>query len=64
MRPFCPTHAERDELQAIATRVAKLTISRTNPHEFFEIKSELPANRAPMTIYDGIVTPVILRNSQ
>jgi hypothetical protein len=36
MRSFYPTHAERDELQAIATRVARLT-----PEKFFEDKSEL-----------------------
>jgi hypothetical protein len=41
MRPFYPTHDERDELQAIAARIARLTVSRTNPHEFFETRSEI-----------------------
>jgi hypothetical protein len=40
-RKFYPTHAERDELQAIATRVARLTVSHKTPERFFEDKSEL-----------------------
>ena len=41
VRPFYPTHAERDELQAIAKRVARLTVSHKAPEKFFEDKSEL-----------------------
>jgi hypothetical protein len=41
MRSFYSTHAERDELQAIATRVARLTVSHRSPEKFFEDKSEL-----------------------
>jgi hypothetical protein len=41
MRKFHPSDAERDELAILAQRVERLTVSRTNPHEFFETKSEL-----------------------
>ena len=34
-------HAEAHELEAIAARLARLSISRTNPHAFFEDRSEL-----------------------
>ena len=40
-RPFYPMPAERDELQAIATRIARLTISHKSPEQFFEDRSEL-----------------------
>jgi hypothetical protein len=40
-RPFYPKPNERDELQAIAARVGRLTISHKSPEKFFEDKSEL-----------------------
>jgi hypothetical protein len=41
VQSFYPTRDERNELAQLAVRVARLTISRTNPHEFFEERSEL-----------------------
>jgi hypothetical protein len=38
---FDPSHAEAHELQALAARIARLSVSRTNPHAFFEDRSEL-----------------------
>ena len=40
-RPFQPTPAEACELTAIAARLSRLTISRKDPHAFFEQRSEL-----------------------
>jgi hypothetical protein len=41
LRPFCPNPAEACELRALATRVARLSISRTKPEFFFEEKDEI-----------------------
>ena len=40
-RAFQPSLEESNELHAIAGRLARLTVSRTNPHTFFEQRSEL-----------------------
>jgi hypothetical protein len=40
-RPFHPTRAEAGELQALAARVARLTVSHRSPEKFFEDRSEL-----------------------
>jgi hypothetical protein len=40
-RPFHPTREESGELKAIAARVGRLTVSRKDPHAFFEERSEL-----------------------
>jgi hypothetical protein len=41
MHSFVPARAERDELLAIAARLSRLSISRKDPHAFFEERSEL-----------------------
>jgi hypothetical protein len=40
-RSFVPAQAERDELLDIAARLSRLSISRKDPHAFFEQRSEL-----------------------
>jgi hypothetical protein len=40
-QPFQPTHAEAAELQALARRIERLTISRTHPEKFHEDKGEI-----------------------
>jgi hypothetical protein len=40
-RPFRPSRTEANELQDIASRLSRLTISRKDPHAFFEERSEL-----------------------
>lgn len=41
VRPFYPTRGEAGELEALAARVARLSISRTDPHAFFEARSQI-----------------------
>ena len=40
-RLFYPSREQACELEVIAARLSRLTVSRTNPHEFFETRSEL-----------------------
>jgi hypothetical protein len=40
-RPFHPSRAEAGELEALAARVARLTVSHKWPEKFFEDRSEL-----------------------
>jgi hypothetical protein len=40
-RPFHPTRAEAGELEAIAARVGRLSVSHRSPEKFFEDRSEL-----------------------
>jgi hypothetical protein len=40
-RPFFPSRAEAGEFEALARKVERLTLSRTNPERFFEDKSQL-----------------------
>jgi hypothetical protein len=39
--PFLPSRAEAGELEALARKVERLTLSHTNPERFFEDKSQL-----------------------
>ncbi|KQT53679.1 hypothetical protein ASG43_17740 [Aureimonas sp. Leaf454] len=36
-----PSYLQADELRKLAERVARLTISRRDPHRFFEDRSEI-----------------------